>query len=75
MSVVGTRSAYHARPIDDQREENAAPRGPLVTQGRWSCSEYGTVRFVHAAGVILIPYRGLGDAVVLLELLQGRPAI
>jgi hypothetical protein len=40
VSVVGTRSAYHARPIDDQREENAAPRGPLVTQGRWSCSEY-----------------------------------
>jgi c-di-GMP phosphodiesterase len=40
VSVIGTRSAYHARPIDDQREENAAPRGPLVTQGRWSCSGY-----------------------------------
>ncbi|MFO0556361.1 MAG: hypothetical protein U0271_48760 [Polyangiaceae bacterium] len=26
MSVIGTRPAYHARSIDDQREENAALR-------------------------------------------------
>lgn len=57
MSVIGTRPAYHARSIDDQREENAALRA-----GRSSRKDGG--RAADTGPRIVLP---------LVELCEGGP--